>query len=448
MYLDPRGAVRACCQNVWHTLGNVSDGGLQALWRGERMARLRAAVAEQDLTLGCERCAVHTDRGHPEAAYARVFDWLGADEETDWPLQLELALTNACNLQCVMCNGELSSAIRIHREGRSPLPVVYDEAFFAELDLFLPHLHSVVFLGGEPFLGREPLRVMERLMELGLRPNCSITTNGTIWNDRVGRLLTGLPMHVTLSIDGASAETFEAIRAGASHRNVLENLERFQTATEESGGTVSVSFCLMRNNWHELGSLLLWADGVGVSVFVNSVTHPPQMSLVHATAGELAEVLGALEAQDGEMQACLERNRGVWNREIGVLRRLVTERREETAVRLRGSADGGGRATVVADRVQIVEKVYGEAQAWGLDLESLVGQSIWEVQQHLSDVLGELVASSMSRHGDGSEDFHLRFKRDGGSTTVAATLHPHLDGGQTWEFTFRQDDANDAQPLV
>ena len=30
----------------------------------------------------------------------------------EWPTMLELELSNLCNLECVMCNGELSSKIR------------------------------------------------------------------------------------------------------------------------------------------------------------------------------------------------------------------------------------------------------------------------------------------------------------------------------------------------
>ncbi|MCB1041280.1 MAG: SPASM domain-containing protein, partial [Acidimicrobiales bacterium] len=215
MYLDPRGEVRACCQNMWQRLGNITEVGLLEMWRGLRVQTLRRAMAVGDLSHGCERCAVHIDAGRPEAAYARVFDHLPVEEaEPAWPQQLEFALSNACNLQCVMCNGDLSSAIRVHREGRQPLPVVYDDSFFEELDLFLPHLRSAAFLGGEPFLGRESLRVLQRLAELPTRPRCSITTNGTQWNDRIHRIVSSLPMHVTVSLDGASTSTYESIRVG------------------------------------------------------------------------------------------------------------------------------------------------------------------------------------------------------------------------------------------
>src|SRR5436190_1217195 len=126
LYLDPRGEVRACCMNQYHRLGNVTTESLEAIWTGPRAAELRSRVAADDLSLGCELCQVHIDAGDGASAYLHVFDGLPPTSLAPaWPQQLELALSNACNLQCVMCNGDLSSAIRVHREGRSALPEVY-----------------------------------------------------------------------------------------------------------------------------------------------------------------------------------------------------------------------------------------------------------------------------------------------------------------------------------
>ena len=247
MYLDPTGRVTACCANSWHPLGHVSRQSLPEIWRGPAARRLRSRLAGGDLGLGCELCAAEVAIGSPATAQLHEFDALGpSSRHPDWPAQLELALSNACNLQCLMCNGELSSSIRIHREGRAPLPTVYDDRFFDDLDAFLPHLRRVKFLGGEPFLGAEPLRVMGRLVDLGLAPDVYVTTNGTQWNDRVRRVLSALPVDVSVSVDGFRRETVEAIRVGVDHAALLANIERYREATSGNGGGFSLTFCLLR----------------------------------------------------------------------------------------------------------------------------------------------------------------------------------------------------------
>jgi molybdenum cofactor biosynthesis enzyme MoaA len=443
---------------VWLRLGSVAEEGLLDIWRGERLARLRERVAAHDLSLGCERCAAPVAAGRPDAAYARIYDLLPTADPA-WPQQLELALSNACNLQCTMCNGDLSSSIRIHREHREALPVVYGDRFFEELDLFLPHLGSLVLLGGEPFLGAEPMRVLERLVELGLAPTCSITTNATQWSARVERLVASLPMHLTVSIDGATDETFAAIRQGAQRRAVVENLHRYRAAVGERG-TVSVAFTLLRRNWHELADVLVWADGEGLDVFVNQVQHPPALSLLHAPLGELEAVRAALGARADEVHARLDRNRAVWERQLAELDRLWVERTGERPVSVRGSggapaadhhhpgagdgAVGEGAepaplrpAVLRADARQIVQSVEeGDAAAVGLHLAPLVGGSLWGAQAYLAAALGELDEVDLVHLAGGGEAFALRFRGPSGTMVVDAELDDDVHA-PSWTLRFR-----------
>jgi molybdenum cofactor biosynthesis enzyme MoaA len=397
-----------------------------------------------DLGLGCERCAVHVDHGQADLAYARVFDHLvPEDQHPQWPQQLELALSNSCNLQCVMCNGELSSAIRIHRERRSPMPQVYDDDFFEELEDFLPHLRSIVFLGGEPFLAKESMRVMDRLVDLGLSPSCSITTNGTQWSERVERMVSSVEAHVAVSFDGVTQATFEAIRQGADFDTVVRNIDRFREATSRSGGGVSLSSCLMRNNWHELGDLLLWADDMDLSVYVNSVEHPPDLSLVHAPSEELRRILRAMERTSAELSARLTRNRGVWLQQVQSLRELLSERETTVELTPRRSATIQRRqaraiATIEVGSDQLIASVEpGATRELGLDLPSMSGSAVWDLQPYLCAQLGRTLHTALSRFDNGEEELRISYERPTDRIEMAAHLTPHSDGGQTWTLRFQ-----------
>jgi len=149
MYLDQHGSVRACCQNVDHALGNVTEQRLRDIWDGEQTRVLRQAMVDHDLSRGCGFCRWQESEGNDGLVFARTFDHLEVDTAAPvWPRQLELSMSNACNLQCEMCNGDWSSSIRTHREGRLPLPQVYDDAFFDDLRPFLEHIEVVKILGG------------------------------------------------------------------------------------------------------------------------------------------------------------------------------------------------------------------------------------------------------------------------------------------------------------
>lgn len=332
MYLDQYGNVRACCMNETHVLGNVTESSLTAIWRGAAARELRRAMERDDLTLGCDFCRWPVEEGRPDLAFSRWFeDFELEGAEPAWPRQLELSISNTCNLQCVMCNGEFSSSIRSRREGRPPLPAVYDAAVLDQLRPFVPHLRRVKFLGGEPFLAAETLQVMQILVEEGSAARCHVTTNGTQWTPRVERLLELLPVDVSVSLDAVEPATYEAIRVGADHATVRRNLERFREVAARRGTWLGLTFCLMTVNAREFAAFCRLGDELDVEVAVNTVTSPDQLSPYHQPPEVLAELVGALEADPSARS--LGRNRPVWDAELDRLRRHLADRRAGRLVR-------------------------------------------------------------------------------------------------------------------
>lgn len=457
MHLDPRGVVRACCMNHYQPLGRIGEQPLREIWAGASARELRRRVGAGDLSLGCELCAARVAAGSEEEAYLHVFDHLGPRVQAPtWPAQLELALTNACNLQCVMCNGELSSAIRRHREHRPPLPAIYDDGFFAELDEFLPHLESVVILGGEPLLGAESLRVLERLVQRGLRPRVHLTTNGTLWSERVERIVTSLPIHVAISIDGATADTTAAIRVGADHDLVLRNAAALRDATRANGSDCSVSFSLQRRNVHELGEVLLLADTLDLAVHVNLVAYPPEHSLLTMGTVALARVVDDLEAQATRWRSALDRNRDCWSQTVDLLARAVADQRRvdersraaPVAIRptpvararavAEEAADHRGVATIDCDVHQLITAIAPDpACALGMDLRQLVGGPIADLPHSLRAAFGTTVATAVEHEGSGVEVRHIDLAGSDGTTRVTATMAQLPGGGQRWHLAAR-----------
>ncbi len=453
LYLDPVGRVTACCANTWHPLGDLRHERLADVWRGEPARRLRERLAAGDLGLGCELCAAEVARGAGASAERRRFDPLGAvvpagpaattsDLDPAYPVQLELALSNACNLQCVMCNGELSSAIRVHREGRPPLPPVYDDAFFADLDAFLPHLRRVFLLGGEPFLGAEPLRVLDRLVELGLTPDVYVTTNGTQWSPRVERLLGALPIDVSISVDGFRAETVASIRVGVRHDELVRNIDRYRAAARGNGGGFSLTFCLQRGNWRELGEVLAWGDRLDALVGVSTLTNPPHLGLHGLPTAELEAVARALHAEAVTRAPALGRNRGAWEAALARVDGLVAERATTgptdaawaAGERAAAWADGRGVHRIHADGAQLVQAVEPRADdVFGADLRGLVGGPTRAFTEALRGALGPVDDTALVVHPDGVEERRLRF----GATEVRAWLAPEADGDHVWVLAAR-----------
>ncbi len=315
MFFDQHGVVRACCQNTEVPLGDVRTQSLEEIWTSAAAERLRSSLEAGDYGAGCEFCGWEVERLGAKLLFARGFDHLRPDERRPaFPTHWELALTNTCNLQCTMCDGDLSSAIRAQREHRPPLPEVYGDAFFEQLEAFLPHVRHVKLLGGEPFLGRAPLRLLDRLCELDAPPEVTITTNGTIWNARVERIVSVLRPRLNVSIDGATPDTFAEIRVGADLDGVLANLDRFEGHVGRS--RVSMAICLMRANVHEFADLLELAERRQIYAGVNVLRFPESASLYTLEVEELERTVALLRARRPVLTSSRQR---VWSGQLAAL---------------------------------------------------------------------------------------------------------------------------------
>src|SRR5215472_53013 len=130
LFFDVEGRVRVCCWNWKHTLGNAKTDSLDDMWAGAKARILRRSLEQDDLTLGCEFCHQQTQDGWTARTAIRNFDRYAVPApDPEWPQRMEFSISNACNLECIMCNGFYSSAIRAHREKLPPRPRVYSDAF-------------------------------------------------------------------------------------------------------------------------------------------------------------------------------------------------------------------------------------------------------------------------------------------------------------------------------
>ena len=336
MTFDPQGMVSVCGFTRATPLGRVGEQTVAEMWGGHVAQEMRTAVRADDLDEFCSRCAEEISGGNVRGVFSRSFDEFGVDGALTWPTRMEFALSTVCNLQCVMCSGEYSSAIRSQREGLPPHRTTYGQEFVEEITPFLAHLEQARFLGGEPFLAEINFAIWQRMIDTGSTAECNVTTNGTQWSPRVEAVLDQLRFSLGISIDGVTRETVEAVRAGASYDRIMENLDRFLGYSQVRGTSVSLTFCLMVENWHEFGDYLRFAEDRGCRVYVNTVRQPPRHSLYHLPIDELAGVVERLESERDHVGSLLEINRAVWFEQIDRLRGHLDTRDGDAHVDARG----------------------------------------------------------------------------------------------------------------
>jgi MoaA/NifB/PqqE/SkfB family radical SAM enzyme len=189
-----------------------------------------------------------------------------------------------------MCSGFFSSSIRANRENKPPLPQIYDDRFVEQLKPFIPHLKVAKFFGGEPFL----IDIYYDIWELFIasNPKCEIiiTTNGTVFTNKVQRMLENLNFQAVISLDSVNKPTYENIRRNATMERTLEHVEKYRTILQERGKTVVMAVCPMVMNWREIPDLIAFANERGMPIFFNTVTFPESASLKYLPVAEQRRV--------------------------------------------------------------------------------------------------------------------------------------------------------------
>ncbi len=147
---------------------------------------------------------------------------------------------------------------------------------FRELVDALPALEQVTLQGlGEPLLAPDLFRMIEYASGRGIR--MGFNTNGTFLTaERSERLVQAGLDWLHVSLDGATAETYEGIRAGSSFARVCAHigaLVQTRSRLDAERPRVLIVFVAMRRNVHELPALVRLAAGWGVGVWVQNLSH-------------------------------------------------------------------------------------------------------------------------------------------------------------------------------
>jgi [mycofactocin precursor peptide]-tyrosine decarboxylase / 3-amino-5-[(4-hydroxyphenyl)methyl]-4,4-dimethylpyrrolidin-2-one synthase len=161
------------------------------------------------------------------------------------PVNVTWEITEACNLRCTHC---LSAGIRSQRRGELDLGqcrALLDE--LARMQVF-----QVNFGGGEPFLRGDFLEILRYAHSHGI--TTCVSTNGTLLDDSLVdsllEMVAGAPVYLQVSLDGARAETNDAIRGRGTFERILAGVELL---TERDYPDFSLNMVVTRVNAGEVG---------------------------------------------------------------------------------------------------------------------------------------------------------------------------------------------------
>lgn len=264
------------------------------------------------------------------------------------PEEVQVEVTSACNLRCRMC------LVRYQPPVDRVTGTMTFEAFTRVVDP-LPALSKVTLQGlGEPLLVPDLVAMVRHAAERGMR--VGFNTNGTLLTKAKAEALVAAGLDwLHVSIDGATAATYEAIRDGARFERVTRNVRLLMSVVgDRPRPKVCVVSVVQRSNRHELPDLVRLVAELGVrQLRVQNLSHDFSDTQPDGPYGEIRAYTAEQAVWDDDETAVVFERARAAAVEVGVDLRLPEA--EAVAERAEGvpGCDWPWRSTYVTSKGKV-----------------------------------------------------------------------------------------------
>lgn len=173
-----------------------------------------------------------------------------------YPRRLVFELTNACNLNCIMCG----------RNAADFKPTMFDMDVFRSFEPLMDTVEEVTLMGwGEPTIHPNFTEMLEIINRHDARKY--FCTNGMNLHKIKDAIFNYNVDVFAVSLDGATDETNSRIRRGSKIDVITHELKDIVRIKKERGlkyPWINFVFCAMRSNLHELPDLVRLAAEIGI----------------------------------------------------------------------------------------------------------------------------------------------------------------------------------------
>ena len=170
-------------------------------------------------------------------------------------LVIRMDTINLCNLRCKMCYYSFDYRRKKEQMELSLFKKIADEVFPSTRFLYLS-------CATEPLMNKQFSEFVRVTGEYRV-PFTSFCTNGQLLTEEVvNSCLDANISEIIFSIDGATAETYEAIRRGGKWDRLCRNLELLNSLKRSANGrrpAVRMNFTCMQSNIDELPAMVNFA---------------------------------------------------------------------------------------------------------------------------------------------------------------------------------------------
>ena len=247
--IDKRGSCYACECQSWlpQSIGNLQIMTMAEILKSNNRRALQSSIEDGTYRFCNEHQCTYLREGGPN-------DTKELEQGPERVFQLRLAIDESCNLRCPSCR----KGLVFHKQGRE-----FDLAIGLadKINKWLKGVkHPVtIHMGsdGDPFASHVYRHFMSTTpMRDDFR--YSILTNGLMFDEfhsKIPHIMTNLT-ELGVSIDGATKETYEALRLGGNWEKINQGLDSVRRAKETHGFKFTLHFVIQQGNYHEMEKII------------------------------------------------------------------------------------------------------------------------------------------------------------------------------------------------
>tara|TARA_A100001201_G_scaffold138111_1_gene128678 strand:+ start:129 stop:1232 length:1104 start_codon:yes stop_codon:yes gene_type:complete len=232
-----------CCDNLGDSEMFSDKHSILEYFNSDYINEKRLAFLKNKRLDICKACWVREDNGlnsrRQESLKSNYRDQVKRYKE-GLPLipnspVFKIKFGNLCNLRCIMCGPQSSSAWAQHKskydEGSFPIfENTFNDKTYEDLKIILPNVRRIIVSGGEPLMNDRYYDFLEWLIGHKFSKNLKVytLTNATKIPDHLFQYKNAFKgLYFNISVDGIG-ERDEYIRTGTVWKKKVENIYRLQ----------------------------------------------------------------------------------------------------------------------------------------------------------------------------------------------------------------------------
>jgi MoaA/NifB/PqqE/SkfB family radical SAM enzyme len=296
--IHTNGDITLCCISREKSEFNIKNSNIDQWWNSEYLKSVRQRLLDGEELTECTACYELEQQGFssqrhqknleykiPHPKYAnKVINYLGYDN-LESPIDIEIELTNLCNLKCIMCNETESSAIL--SENKKLKIAVYDQSEFTWDDETIDKIKNLFNVqetklinirGGEPFMVPQIKNILLNSVVTGSSKNIKlhISTNCTKFDQEWVEILDQFKeIRMMCSLDAVD-QLSEYIRYNSDWNIIKENIKLMQSIKNVN---VVVNATVQNINLLGLDQLITWCQKENLFLLLNILQNPRYLQI-------------------------------------------------------------------------------------------------------------------------------------------------------------------------